>query len=89
MKEFSKDELETVLKFTNALADKMQGASFADAKTTDANLMDAEREAKAYAQAKNSGRRHRSDFAATPEEKTITADVKRWLERQRKRGHKV
>lgn len=91
MKGFTKQELETVLKFTNHLADKAQGVSFADAKTTDESLAEAEREARAYAKAKNEGKgkRARSDFGASVEERGITADVKRWLERRRKRGHKV
>ncbi len=89
MKEFNKQELEAVLKFTNALADKTQGALFATARTTEADLTEAEREAKAYAKARNNSKRHHSDFGATLEEQSITANVKSWLERRRKRGHKV
>ncbi len=88
MKNFSKEELETVLKFTNHLADKAQGASFAD-RITDEYLAEAERQARAYAKAKNEGKRHHSDYGATEAERGITANVKSWLERRRKRGHKV
>ncbi len=89
MKNFSEDELQTVLRFTNHLADQQRGASFADAKTTADDLMEAEREARAYAEARNKGKRARSDYGATEADKSITAGVREWLARQRKRGHKV
>jgi DNA polymerase/3'-5' exonuclease PolX len=91
MKGFTTKELETVLKFTNHLADKSRGASFADARTTDESLAEAEAEARAYAKARNAGggKRARSDYGATEAERNITADVKKWLARQRKRHHKV
>ncbi len=91
MKGFKKEELETILKFTNYLADKAQGASFAEATTTDADLTEAEREARAYAARKNEGKgkRYRSDFGATNDEKSISASVRNWLQRKRRKGHKV
>jgi hypothetical protein len=89
MKGFTEQELEAVLKFTNALADKAQGASFADARKTDEYLAEAEWQARAYAKAKNEGKRHHSDYGATEAERGITASVKNWLERRRKRGHRV
>lgn len=99
MKKFTDEELLTVLRFTETLADVTTGrvpesgtrnrASFGDAKTTDEDLKEAERQARAYAEAKNKGKRFHSDYGASEAERGLTASVKNWLERRRKRGHKV
>lgn len=105
MNNLTNEELLTVLRFTEALADAATGSppetgttrrpslNFADAKVTDNNrdavLREAEEEARRYAEARNKGKRARSDFGATDAEKSISASVRSWLARQRKRGHKV
>jgi hypothetical protein len=105
MKNFTNEELKTILKFTETLADAATGRvpdsatrnpaslNFADAKVTDSNrdsvLREAEEEARKYAAKRNQGKGYRSDAFATQEEKSISASVKQWLQRQRKRGHKI
>lgn len=89
LKQFSESEQKTILKFTEFLVDRTQdlNADFSEMKADEGSLIEAEQSARAYAKAKNNGKRFHSDFGASDSEKEIVQGVRDWIRRQKKRGH--
>lgn len=86
-RDMSEKQLQQVLKFTEAIADGR--VNFADMKTTDESLAEAEREAIAFAERRKSGLRARSTFAETDEEAAETKSIREQIKDYYKRTRKI
>jgi hypothetical protein len=75
---YNQTDLEKILEFTRFVAVQQ---------TDEASAQEAELSAKAYADARNTGKKFYSDFGFSNEDKSIVDSTKEWFRKQRNRGH--